>query len=317
MQAAMRGETDRPLTPPRRQSPFRRGLDTIIIVCALLLMVPKSAFAQTLIFTDNFNRTTGLGSNWQLQSGSFTTAGTYANSGAPPASGNWARIASTPTTNDYAVSANIVIPAGSSSSGVVARSSTSTAFDRDLYAAQIAANGTLALYRRNAWNWTLLQSVATGIVAGVSYNVRLIAVGSGPVHLEVWLNGAQRIAYDDSSASRLTAGAVGIQNYASGVQYRNSEVDGVFFDPFNRTTGLGSSWSVAYGSFSTNGAYAVSGTPPINGNWASVAPAVASDDDSVSVVLLLPPNSVNSGDVARRNASAFHQTLFPLQLDST
>ena len=104
----------------------------------------------------------------------------------------------------------------------MARSATANAFDRDLYAAQISTDGSINLYRRNAWNWTLLTSTPAGIVAGVRYTVRLVAVGADPVHLEAWLNGSKRLDFNDSSTGttgQLRTGGVGIENYDAGVRY--------------------------------------------------------------------------------------------------
>jgi hypothetical protein len=178
------------------------------------------------LFSDNFNRTTGLGSNWSVFAGSYTTNGSQAVSGTMTSSGsgNWAKVASALGTNNYAVSADIIVPSGSLDSGLVARSNDSVNFDSTLYSAQIATDGHVNLYRRNAWNWTLLSSVATTITAGTSYNLKLITTGSSPVHLEVWLNGVQKIVFNDSSTSQITSGAVGMINYDTSVKYDNFTV---------------------------------------------------------------------------------------------
>jgi len=173
------------------------------------------------VFEDTFNRLTGLGANWQVWYGSFTTDGATAISGTPPLSGNWASVVPGLATNDYQVSANVVIPSASLDSGLVARGSDSSYFDDNLYAAQIATDGNVNLYRRNNWNWTLLQSVSAGIVAGTNYALRLIATGSTPVHVEVWLNGVPKIAIDDSSTQRVMTGRVGVENYDASVRYAN------------------------------------------------------------------------------------------------
>jgi Bacterial Ig domain len=178
------------------------------------------------LFSDNFNRTTGLGANWSMFAGSYTTNGTQAVSGTMTSSGtgNWAKLVPALGTSNYAVSADIIVPAGSLDSGLVARSNDSVNFDSTLYSAQIATDGHIYLYRRNAWNWTLLSSVATTITAGTSYNLKLITTGSSPVHLEVWLNGVQKIVFDDSSTSHITSGVVGMVNYDTGVKYDNFTV---------------------------------------------------------------------------------------------
>jgi len=176
------------------------------------------------LFSDNFNRTTGLGANWSVLYGSYSTNGTQAVSGTPPVNGNWAKLNATLGTNDYSVSADMIVPAGSLDSGLVARSNDSANVDRTLYAAQIATDGNVYLYRRNEWNWTLLASAAGGIVAGTSYNVKLLVSGSNPVHLEVWLNDVQKISFNDSSTSQITTGVAGMENYDANVKYDNFTV---------------------------------------------------------------------------------------------
>jgi len=106
----------------------------------------------------------------------------------------------------------------------VARSNDSANVDRTLYAAQIATDGNVYLYRRNEWNLTQLASAAGGIVAGASYNVKLLVSGSNPVHLEVWLNGVQKISFNDNSTSQITSGIAGMENYDANVKYDNFTV---------------------------------------------------------------------------------------------
>src|SRR5258706_3303801 len=283
----------------RRLFMTRTTLRLAILVWASFFLQLNSARAQTTtthIFFDDFHRTTGLGSNWQEAYGGFTTDGTYAVSSAPPVNGNWAKVVPDVGTADYSVSANVTVPAGSLYSGVVARS-TDSFFDSSLYAAQLSTGGTVNLYRRNSWTWTLLQSVPAGIVANTSYNLKLAATGNSPVHLEVYVNGTLKISTDDSSSNRLTADGCGMNNYDSSVKYTNFSVDKVpkrvFFDSFARTTGLGSNWQVQYGAFTTDGTYAVSSSPPVNGNWAGLTPALGTNDYSGSADLIIPPGSLD------------------------
>jgi hypothetical protein len=181
---------------------------------------------QPALFTDNFNRTTGLGSNWAVFAGGFTTDGAMAVAGTMTSSGsgNWAKVVPALGTTNYSVAADIIVPAGSLDSGLVARSSDSTNFDRNLYSVQIATDGNIYLYRRNEWNWTLLSSTAAGIVANTSYNLKLIVTGDSPVHLEVWLNGTQKIVFNDSSITQIKTGVPGLVNYDTGVKYDNFTV---------------------------------------------------------------------------------------------
>ncbi|HET7753791.1 MAG TPA: hypothetical protein VFK85_07755, partial [Anaeromyxobacteraceae bacterium] len=94
----------------------------------------------------------------------------------------------------------------------------------DLYAAQIAADGTVNLYRRNQWDWTLLGSAAAGITSGTVYTLQLAVTGTSPVHLEVSLGGARLITVDDGSGARVTSGVPGIESYDAGVTYGRFEV---------------------------------------------------------------------------------------------
>jgi hypothetical protein len=170
-----------------------------------------------LLFADDFDRTTGLGASWRVPYGSFTTDGNYAVSGAAKGSkGDWALVAAPIGTNDYSVEATLVVPAGSLDSGIVARSS---GRGSDAYSARIATDGSVSLYRRNAWSWTRLGSVGAGIAAGTPYAVKLLAQGSSPVHLEVWVDGARLVSYDDASGSRIAGGVPGIVGYDQGVRY--------------------------------------------------------------------------------------------------
>ncbi len=303
-------------------NPSRSPGASRLLAVALLLLAPVVASAQDVLLSDTFNRTSGLGSKWRVDFGSFTTDGTHAVSGAPPSQGHWASIVPALGTNDYAISADLIVPAGSHQSGVVARSGTAGAFDRDLYAAQLDTAGTLKLYRRNAHVWTLLASTPVTVVAGTSYNLKLVVAGASSVQLEVWLDGRRKLAHADSSTSRLLAGIPGIEGHDAGVKYRNVQVTSaaphLFADAFDRTTGLGASWQTVYGAFTTDGTYAISGTPPANGNWARVVPALGTNDYAVSADLIVPAGARTSGLVARSSdASAFDKDLYAAQLDTS
>ncbi|TMQ07812.1 MAG: DUF4091 domain-containing protein [Deltaproteobacteria bacterium] len=177
---------------------------------------------SSALFSDTFDRTTGLGAGWNVTAGGgFTTDGAYAVS---TTAQNWARIVPSLGTSDYKVTAELIVPAGSLFSGIIARTATINT-DETMYAAQLATDGHVNLYRRNAYTWTLLAAQAATITAGVQYTVKLVVSGTSPVHLEVWLNGTQRISFDDSSAGRITAGPPGIENYDSGVKYNSFRVD--------------------------------------------------------------------------------------------
>jgi len=252
------------------------------------------------LFSDNFGRTTGLGVDWHVWYGAYTTDGSSTTSGTPPINGNWASVVPSMRTNDYAVVSDIVIPSGSLYSGVVARGSP-TVFDDNLYAAQLSTDGNVYLYRRNSWNWTALATTSAGITANTRYTLKLLVKGSNPVHLEVWVSGALQIELDDASASRITSGVPGIENYDPNVRYSSYAVypAPLFDDNFKRTTGLGANWSVPIGSYTTDGAAAVSGAPPVGGNWAKVNAALGTNDYVVTSNVVVPAGSLFSGIVAR------------------
>lgn len=193
----------------------------------LTLTYTSGGSSSPPLFVDDFNRTTGLGPNWSIRYGAFATDGAFAVSQTPPVNGNWARLVPAIGTADYAVTTDIVVPASSSYSGVFARSMDAANADRDLYAAQLstASGGSVNLYRRNAYKWLQLASVPLPVVAGTKYALRLQVGGTDPVRLLVAVDGVARIAFDDSSSSRLATGVPGIQNYDTGVKYDSFRVD--------------------------------------------------------------------------------------------
>ncbi len=256
------------------------------------------------LFADDFNRTTGLGSNWQVLYGGFSTNGSAAVSGAPPNSGHWAFVVPSVGTDDYSVEAVLTVPAWTYFSGVVARGNASNlSFDKDLYAAQISsADGSVSLHRRNHWTWTELGRANVGVAAGSTHTLKLVVTGSNPVHLEVWVDGAMQIATEDASADRILTGLPGIQSYEENVQYDAFTVREapLFGDSFNRTSGLGNGWSVAYGGFTTDGE-AISATPPVNGDWAEITRTLPADQAIEATVLVL--NDADSTGVVARSAT--------------
>jgi hypothetical protein len=171
-------------------------------------------------FSDTFNRTTGLGANWVVRWGSFTTDGAYAISGPATGAGSWARLEASVGSNNYRITTKLSVPSGATFSGVAMRGD-QAAYDlyKNNYSAEIYPGGTVKLYRSNDWGRTLLQSVAATITAGQLYELKTIVTGTNPVHLEVYLGGALMISYDDSSASRLTTGGPGIHATTPGVKF--------------------------------------------------------------------------------------------------
>ena len=145
--------------------------------------------------------------NWMVGYGSFTTDGTQALSGTDMGSGNWARFLGDLGTNDYSVTAVMSIPSTSSDSGVLARSPSSPSiFHRPIQAGSpppVAVRWCCPIRQLERGN---SLDLPTTITANTLYTLKLVATGTNPVHLEVWLNGVKKIDYNDSSANRITVG---------------------------------------------------------------------------------------------------------------
>jgi hypothetical protein len=267
-------------------------------------------------FRDQFNRTTGPGSSWTVNFQSFTTDGAFLVSGGTEGPTHSATANPSPAlnTNNYAITAQLSVPAGALYSGVFARDTGLPYASQNIYSAQISTQNSVNLFRRDEGAWTHLGTAPATITVGTVYTLKFVATGSYPVHLEVWLNGVQLVVHDDYSASRKTAGTVGVYTAHNGVKYDSFEVwptaqdadpppppqnGSPFIDDFNRTTGLGSNWTVRWGSYTTDGAYAVAGTPPQQGNWARLVPSIGSDNYQVVAQVNVPSSSYNSGIVVR------------------
>lgn len=172
--------------------------------------------SRATLFSDEFDRTAGLGSRWRSVAGSTATDGTFAVS---TGSTNAAALTASLAADDYIVEAVLLVPAGSLYSGIVARGRPDSAFASDLYSAQLSTNGTANLYRRNGGTWTLLKSAPAGIVAGKAYPLRLKVSGSNPVALDLFVDGTLLFSVSDSTPSRILSGVPGIINYNPGVKY--------------------------------------------------------------------------------------------------
>lgn len=175
-----------------------------------------------VVFSDYFNRTTGLGIDWRVYYGTFNTDGDSAVS-AQTSGGAWAGANQSLETDDYAVESLIAAPAGTANLGIVARGNPADV-STDGYVAQLAlTNNTIRLYRRKASSWTLLQSVAApgGLVGGQFYSLKLRVEGTNPVYVNVYFQGSSVISYTDTSTSRILSGIPGIVNYNPGVKYDN------------------------------------------------------------------------------------------------
>src|SRR5262249_46835733 len=108
----------------------------------------------------------------------------------------------------------------------------------------------VSLVRYDNWNPTTLASYNTTLSTGTDYTVKLVATGSNPVHLGVYLNGTLRISYDDSSATRKTSGDVGIST--SNTSSTNIKRNSFRIDP------VIAPWSIVQTAESTTSSLAMS-----------------------------------------------------------
>lgn len=129
-------------------------------------------------------------------------------------------------TNNYAVQADVRVPAASTWGGVYARASDPADGANNNYAAQLSTTR-IELMRYNNYTYTWLASYNATFNTGTNYNVKLAVTGSNPVQLTVYLNGSPVITYNDSSASRITTGDVGIvtKGNSSGVKWDYFKVE--------------------------------------------------------------------------------------------
>lgn len=203
----------------------------VLLLFSLFVAVKTGPASGASLFGDEFRRTTGLGPNWRITAGSFTTDGELALTGG---AANAAAITLNIGTNDYTVEAVMTVPAGSIYSGIIARGRTDAQFTSDLYSLQLSSKGTVNLYRRNGGVWTLLKSAPAGIVAGQAYRIGLKVTGSDPVDLQVFLNGTLLFSYQDAASARILTGVPGVINYNSGVKYDRFTVTTDDGPPINR-----------------------------------------------------------------------------------
>jgi hypothetical protein len=243
---------------------------------------PPDGGPPVVIFSDAFNRTTGLGSSWRILSGAWLTS-TRAESDAHPS--NQAAVQGL-SCADCSVSAQVV-----NFGAAVAELDLRQQPSNDRYDVALLASGTLQIRRHNGTSITVLGQSPSGI-ADLSNRatISLSVTGANPVRLVASVNGTAKVSVSDSSASAIAApGTAGMWTDLAGVIFDDFTVttngasggggspDGgtpdagppdagppdagppdagppavIFSDAFNRTTGLGSSWRIMSGAWLTS-----------------------------------------------------------------
>jgi hypothetical protein len=163
--------------------------------------------------------------------------------------------------------------------------------------------------------YTSAQSVALSD-ATPGATIYFTTDGSAPTTSSTRYTGP--IAVSVTTTIRAIAAAPGFSDSAVATGTFNIESAGsaLFSDDFTRTSGLGATWRIWYGSYTTDGASAVSGAAPIEGSWASVVPALGTSDYAVVATISLPPRALYSGVVARSGGSDFTRDLYCAQISS-
>ena len=180
----------------------------------------RSAASETVLFSDNFNRSdgSGLGPNWTVLAGAWITD-TRANSDRDALDRAVVRGI---TCADCRIDARLV-GFGSLENGFTLRETPSG----DRYELVLLSNGHVQIRRWRTGSVTVLGDVPSGIAElGNWATFAFTAQGAGPVSLTAAVNGSTTLAVTDVSAQALTtAGAAGLTS-------RNA---GVWFDDFTLT----------------------------------------------------------------------------------
>ena len=178
----------------------------------------------TTLFSDNFNRTlsSGLGSSWRVVAGLWRDDGQHANSDKTGVVDQAAVVGL--SCGDCSVQAGVINFAAATAALEVREDSAN-----NRYAVALLANGHLQIQRRNGTSTTVLGDVASGIAdLGNWATIGMSVSGAGPVQLVASVNGVQKLAVTDSSASAITAaGTAGLWTTVAGVWFDDFSVTGV------------------------------------------------------------------------------------------
>src|SRR3954468_2076376 len=149
------------------------------------------------LFSDDFNRTSGIGPAWRVISGGWITPGTRGESelDAP----DLAAVQSL-SCADCAVQARMLIFAAGTSTLSLRQSGAN-----DRYDVALLANGHVQIRRTVGGVTAVLGDVASGADVNNWVTVALQVTGSSPVQLVASINGVTKLAVSDASASAIIA----------------------------------------------------------------------------------------------------------------
>ena len=170
-----------------------------------------------ILFSDDFKRTTGLGPNWRVVSGSWHTSATTPRAESDLDGSDQAVVQSL-SCADCSVSAQVI-----NFSAGVAELDLRQQSSNDRYDVALLANGSLQVRRHNGATVTVLGQAPSGIAdLGWWATIGLSVTGSNPVTLVGSANGVAKVIVNDSSASAITAaGAAGMWTDLAGIWFRD------------------------------------------------------------------------------------------------
>ncbi len=181
---------------------------------------PPSGSGSGTLFSDDFNRTSGLGPGWLVLSGLWRAPGTRADSDLDGAD----QIAvQNLSCADCSVQAR-VINFGAGIAALNLRQSASN----DRYDLALLPDGRLQIRRTVLDSTVVLAQAASGVAdLGSWTTIALRATGSGPVQLVASVNGVVKLTVSDAAASAIVApGTAGMSTNIAGIPFDDFVVTG-------------------------------------------------------------------------------------------
>src|SRR5439155_9957307 len=175
-----------------------------------------------ILFSDAFNRTTGLGPNWRVVSGSWHTSATTPRAESD-LDGSDQAVVQNLSCADCSVSAQVI-----NFSAGVAELDLRQQSSNDRYDVALRANGNLQIRRHNGATVTVLGEATSGIAdLGWWSTIGLSATGSNPVNLVASVDGVTKVVVNDSSPSAIRVpGTAGIWTDLAGIWFGKFTVTG-------------------------------------------------------------------------------------------
>jgi len=173
-----------------------------------------------VLFSDAFNRTTGLGPAWRIVAGAWRTPGTRAES---DMRGRDQVVVQSLSCADCSVQARVVNFAATAAALDLREGASG-----DRYDVALLGNGRLQVRRYNGGVTTVLGDAPSGVADLQNWaTIALAATGAGPVQLVASVNGMAKLTVTDASGSAIvTPGTAGLSTSLAGVWFDDFAVIG-------------------------------------------------------------------------------------------